>query len=64
MTKKVKEVIDLLEVNGWQYLGTKGDHRKFAKPGYRRPVIVSGQLNQDMSEGTYRAILRETGLKQ
>ena len=23
---KVKEVIDLLEARGWQYIGTKGDH--------------------------------------
>ena len=44
MSKKVWEVIELLEANGWQYLRTRGDHHKFKKP-------------------TYRAILREAGLK-
>ena len=63
MTKKVKEVIELLEAEGWHYIGTKGDHRKYVKAGSRRPVIIAGELNQDMSEGTYRAILREAGLK-
>ena len=63
MTKKVREVMNLLEMNGWHYAGTKGDHRKYVKTGFRRPVIVAGNTNQDMSEGTYRAILRQAGLK-
>jgi predicted RNA binding protein YcfA (HicA-like mRNA interferase family) len=63
MTKKVKEIIDLLEANGWHYLGTKGDHHEFMKEGARRPVIVAGKRNQDMAEGTFNAILREAGLK-
>ena len=63
MTKKVKEVIDLLEAEGWHYIGTHGDHHKFMKAGARRPIIIAGKRNQDMAEGTYQAILREAGLK-
>lgn len=63
MSKKVWEVIELLEANGWQYLRTRGDHHKFKKPGARRSIIVPGNRNGDMPEGTYRAILREAGLK-
>ena len=42
MTRKVKEVIDLLEAEGWHYVHTKGDHHKFYKPGARRPIIIAG----------------------
>ena len=63
MTKKVKEVIDLLEANGWHYVRTKGDHRMFTKPGAKRPIPISGQMSDDMPEGLYRSILREAGLK-
>lgn len=63
MTKKVREVIDLLEANGWHYIRTKGDHHRFVKPGARRPIIVAGKRNQDLAEGTLQSILREAGLK-
>lgn len=62
MSKKVWEVIDLLEANGWQYDRTKGDHRIYVKPG-KRSIPVSGKRNDDIAEGTYKAILREAGLK-
>lgn len=63
MKKTVKEVIDLLESEGWHYVGTRGDHHKFFKPGARRPIIVAGKRNDDMPEGTLRSIFREAELK-
>lgn len=63
MTKKVKEVIRMLEKNGWYYIGTKGDHHKFYKKGARRPIIIAGKANDDLAEGTLRSIFREAGLK-
>jgi predicted RNA binding protein YcfA (HicA-like mRNA interferase family) len=62
MSKKVKEVILLLELNGWRLDRIKGDHRIFVKEGARRPIPVPGKPNQDMAEGTYRQILKEAGL--
>ncbi|MBO4557465.1 MAG: type II toxin-antitoxin system HicA family toxin [Bacteroidales bacterium] len=63
MTRTVKQVIDLLEENGWQYIGTKGDHHKFFKKGARRPIIVAGKAKDVLAEGTLSSILREAGLK-
>ena len=63
MKMMVKEVIDLLEANGWHYSVTKGDHHKFYKEGARRPIIVAGKRNDDLAEGTLHSILREAGLK-
>jgi predicted RNA binding protein YcfA (HicA-like mRNA interferase family) len=63
MTKKVYEVIELLEANGWVYRRTKGDHHLFMKAGARRPVPLPGKRNDDVPAGTLNAILRETGIK-
>lgn len=62
MSKKVKEVILLLEMNGWHLDRIKGSHRIFVKKSARRSIPVSGKLNQSMAEGTYRSILKEAGL--
>lgn len=63
MKKTVKEVIQLLEDNGWHYIGTRGDHHKYYKEGARRPIIVPGKANDDLAQGTLQSILREAGLK-
>ncbi len=60
---KTKEVIKLLEGNGWSQLRMRGDHRIFGKRGARRPIVVPGSLNDDLKEGTLNSIFREAGLK-
>lgn len=63
MAQKVKQIIDLLEENGWECVRMKGDHRMYHKNGARRPIVVPGNLNDDMPVGTLKSILRESGLK-
>lgn len=63
MTKKVRQVIDLLETEGWEFVRMKGDHRIYMKSGAKRPIVVPGKLNDDLAEGTYHSILRGAGLK-
>lgn len=63
MTKKVKEVIDLLEENGFEFVRMKGDHRMYRKQGARRTIVVPGNLNDDLATGTLGSILKEAGLK-
>ncbi len=60
---KTREVIKLLEADGWSQLRMRGDHRIFGKSGARRPIVVPGALNDDLKEGTLNSILREAGLK-
>jgi predicted RNA binding protein YcfA (HicA-like mRNA interferase family) len=62
-TMKVKAVIELLEQNGWKYIRTKGDHHIYFKQGARRPIVVPGNKNDDLKDGTLSSILREAGLK-
>ncbi len=60
---KVREVIRMLEDDGWSLVVTKGSHRQFkhlTKPGR---VTVSGQLGDDMPKGTFASVKRQAGLK-
>ncbi len=51
---KVKEIIKVLEDDGWYLARTKGSHRQFkhsSKPG---TVTVLGKLSADTAQGTTR----------
>ena len=62
MTKTVRQVIDLLEKDGWNCIRIKGDHRIFYKEEARRPVVVPGNLNDELAVGTLKQIIREAGI--
>jgi predicted RNA binding protein YcfA (HicA-like mRNA interferase family) len=60
---KVKEVIRLLEEDGWYLARTRGSHRQFKHPTKSGTVTVSGKLSVDVPPGTLNSILKQAGLK-
>jgi len=60
---KVRDLIRLLEQNGWVLDRTRGDHRQFLHPNRRGVVTVSGNLGRDIPPGTLNAILKAAGVK-
>jgi predicted RNA binding protein YcfA (HicA-like mRNA interferase family) len=60
---KIRELIRLLETNGWRHARTSGSHRIFRRPD-GRTTVVSGKLGNDVRIGTYRAILKDAGLEE
>ena len=60
---KVREVIRLLERDGWVLVITKGSHRQFKHPTKPSRVTVSGHLGDDMPQGTFASVRRQAGLK-
>jgi predicted RNA binding protein YcfA (HicA-like mRNA interferase family) len=61
---KVKELIKLIEYNGWVQVRTKGSHRQYKHSVKLGTVTVSGKLNVDVPLGTLNSILRQSGLKR
>lgn len=60
---KVKEVIKLLEEDGWELARTRGSHRQYkhaSKPGR---VTVAGRPSVEIPSGTLNSILKQAGLK-
>jgi predicted RNA binding protein YcfA (HicA-like mRNA interferase family) len=60
---KVREIIKVIEVDGWYKVRTKGDHRQFHHPVKPGTVTVAGKLSEDVPIGTLNNILKQSGLK-
>jgi predicted RNA binding protein YcfA (HicA-like mRNA interferase family) len=60
---KVREVIRILEQDGWIMQRTRGSHRQFRHPTKRGTVTVSGKPGLDIPPGTLSSILKQAGLK-
>ena len=61
---KVKEIIKLLEQDGWYLARTKGSHRQFKHQNKSGTVTVAGKESLDVPPGTLNSILKQAGLKQ
>lgn len=60
---KVKELIKMLEGDGWVLARTKGSHRQFRHPTKPGTVTVAGKPSVDVPPGTLNNILKQAGLK-
>lgn len=60
---KVREVIRILQDDGWALVVTRGSHRQFKHPTKPGRVTVSGQLGDDMPKGTLASVRRQAGLR-
>ena len=60
---KVREVIRLLETDGWYLVATRGSHRQYKHRKKAGRVTVAGKLANDVGLGTLNSILKQAGLK-
>ena len=60
---RIREVIKLIENDGWYLERTKRDHRQYKHPVKKGLVTISGKLSDDVSKGTLNNILKQAGLK-
>ena len=61
---KIRDVIKMLEDDGWTVVRQRGSHRQFkhaSKPGL---VTVPGKPGDDLAPGTLNSVLKQAGLKQ
>ena len=61
---KVKEILKLLEEDGWYLARTKGSHRQLKHRNKPGAVTVSGKPSIDVPPGTLNSILKQAGLKK
>ena len=61
---KVREIIRLIEDDGWFLVATKGSHRQFKHPFKPGRVTVAGKPADDLAPGTLNSILKQSGLKE
>ena len=60
---KVRDVIRLLEREGWQLARTRGSHRQFAHPERPGKVTVPGKPRDTLHPKTLASILQQAGME-
>jgi predicted RNA binding protein YcfA (HicA-like mRNA interferase family) len=60
---KVKEVIKMLEDDGWIRLKYRGDHRQYKHPTKKGKVTVRGKPNEEIDQFLLNSIWKQAGWK-
>ncbi|MBW4479568.1 MAG: type II toxin-antitoxin system HicA family toxin [Tolypothrix brevis GSE-NOS-MK-07-07A] len=61
---KVREIIKLIEADGWYLARTRGSHRQYKHTVKSGLVTVPGKLSDDLAPGTFNSILKQAQLKE
>lgn len=61
---KVKEVIKLIEADGWYQVRTVGSHRQYKHPEKAGRVTVAGHPNDDVHPKTLSSIFRQAQMRK
>jgi predicted RNA binding protein YcfA (HicA-like mRNA interferase family) len=61
---KVRDLIALIQSNGWSQVRTRGSHRQFQHPSKPGTVTIAGKPGIDVPPGTLNSVLKQCGLKK
>ncbi|MEW5987190.1 MAG: type II toxin-antitoxin system HicA family toxin [Chloroflexota bacterium] len=61
---KVRDLIKLIESDGWYLIATKGSHRQYKHPTKPGRVTIAGHPNHDVAPGTLNSVLKQAQLKK
>jgi predicted RNA binding protein YcfA (HicA-like mRNA interferase family) len=61
---KVRDVIKLLEQDGWFLDRSRGSHRQYKNLKKTGLVTLPGKPGDDLAPGTLNSVLKQAGLKK
>ena len=60
---KVRDLLRLVEADGWYLVRTRGSHRQYRHPSKSGLVTVAGHSSDEVAPGTLNSVLKQMGLK-
>ena len=60
---KIREILKVIEKEGWYLLRTRGSHRQYKHPSKKGLVTIAGKPNDELAPGTQNSIFKQAGLK-
>lgn len=60
----MRDVIVMLERDGWFLARTRGSHRQYKHPSKPGLVTLSGKPGDDLAPGTLNSIFKQAALKK
>lgn len=64
MPLRIRELIRLLERDGWRLARTRGSHRQYKHPEKPGTVTIAGHEGDELAPGTLNSVLKQAGLKE
>jgi predicted RNA binding protein YcfA (HicA-like mRNA interferase family) len=61
---KIRDVIKLIEADGWYLIVIGGSHRQYKHPNKPGRVTIAGHPNHDLAPGTLNSVLKQAQLKE
>jgi predicted RNA binding protein YcfA (HicA-like mRNA interferase family) len=61
---KVRDLLRLVEADGWTHVRTTGSHRHYKHPLKPNVVTIPGRAGDDVPVGTLKSILKAAGLEK
>ena len=61
---KIRDILKLIEADGWYLVTTRGSHRQYKHPAKAGRVTIAGHPNDDLAPGTLNSILKQAKLKE
>jgi len=62
---KAKELLQIIETDGWYLVRQKGSHRQYKHPIKAGLITVAfHRLSDDVAKGTLNSVLKQAGLKE
>jgi predicted RNA binding protein YcfA (HicA-like mRNA interferase family) len=61
---RIRDVIRLIERDGWFLAATRGSHRQYKHPSKPGRVTIAGKPSDDLASGTLNSVLKQAGLKE
>ena len=61
---KIRDILKLIEADGWYLVTTRGSHRQYKHPAKAGRVTIAGHPNDDLAPGTLNSILKQAKLKK
>jgi predicted RNA binding protein YcfA (HicA-like mRNA interferase family) len=61
---KVRDVIKLIEADGWYLVVTKGSHRQYKHSTKAGRVTIAGHPSHDLAPGTLSSIFKQAQVKK
>jgi predicted RNA binding protein YcfA (HicA-like mRNA interferase family) len=61
---KVRDVIRLIEGDGWYLVATRGSHRQYKHSTKSGRVTIAGKPSDDLALGTLNSVMKQAGLKE
>ncbi len=61
---KVRDIIKMIEEDGWYLVATRGSHRQYKNPTKLGRVTIAGNLNHEVAPGALNSILKQAKLEE